>query len=133
MIWDRVPVSTPSPFRPVKTPALLVTLSSTDPDNDNQIFSVVAGPANGTLGTMGIPVCAGGGPRTCTAVVTYTPSANFNGPDKYTFKTNDGLFDSNTATVSITVTEVYDVPVADDDTDAVAEDGSTTNSVLAND
>ena len=40
--------------------------------------------------------------------LTYTPDANYNGPDSFTFKANDGTEDSNTATVSITVTAVND-------------------------
>jgi VCBS repeat-containing protein len=34
---------------------------------------------------------------------TYTPNANFNGSDSFTYKANDGTDDSNTATVTITV------------------------------
>jgi len=37
---------------------------------------------------------------------------NYNGPDSFVYKVNDGLADSNTATVSITVTPVNDPPVA---------------------
>ena len=46
---------------------------------------------------------------------TYTPDANFNGPDHFTYKANDGLADSNVATVFITVLPVNDAPVAVDD------------------
>ena len=42
---------------------------------------------------------------------TYTPAANFNGTDTFTYKANDGLADSNVATVTITVTAVNDAPV----------------------
>ena len=35
---------------------------------------------------------------------TYTPNANFNGTDSFTYKANDGTADSNVATVTITVT-----------------------------
>ncbi|MFQ5590125.1 MAG: Ig-like domain-containing protein, partial [Phycisphaerae bacterium] len=42
---------------------------------------------------------------------TYNPNANFNGADSFTFKANDGTVDSNTATVSITVSPVNDPPV----------------------
>ena len=46
---------------------------------------------------------------------TYMPSANFNGADSFTYKANDGLLDSNVATVSLTVTAVNDTPVASND------------------
>jgi hypothetical protein len=38
--------------------------------------------------------------------VTYTPSANYSGPDSFTFVANDGIVASAPATVSITVNEV---------------------------
>ncbi len=40
----------------------------------------------------------------------YTPNANFNGSDSFTYKANDGTADSNTVTVSITITAVNDAP-----------------------
>ena len=45
----------------------------------------------------------------------YTPAANFNGTDSFTYKANDGTDDSNLATVTITVNPVNDAPVAIDD------------------
>jgi len=42
---------------------------------------------------------------------TYTPQANYQGSDSFTFKANDGTQDSNTETVSITVIAVNDAPV----------------------
>lgn len=41
---------------------------------------------------------------------TYTPNANYNGADSFTYKANDGSQDSNTVTVSITVNPM-DEPV----------------------
>src|SRR5215216_2276467 len=35
---------------------------------------------------------------------TYTPTAGYSGPDSFTYKANDGTVDSNTVTVSLTVT-----------------------------
>jgi prepilin-type N-terminal cleavage/methylation domain-containing protein len=42
---------------------------------------------------------------------TYTPNLNFNGTDSFTYKANNGSFDSNVVTVSLTVTAVNDAPV----------------------
>ena len=45
----------------------------------------------------------------------YTPVADFNGTDTFTYVANDGTYDSNVATVTITVHPVNDAPVAVDD------------------
>ncbi|MBI1762031.1 MAG: tandem-95 repeat protein, partial [Acidobacteria bacterium] len=79
--------------------ALPIVLTGSDPDGDPLTFMIVTPPANGSL--------SGTAPN-----VTYTPRANFNGADAFTFKVNDGKADSNTATVSITVKPVNDAPVA---------------------
>jgi VCBS repeat-containing protein len=44
----------------------------------------------------------------------YTPVANYYGPDSFTYYANDGQFNSNIATVNLTVTPVNDAPVAND-------------------
>ena len=46
---------------------------------------------------------------------TYSPTADYHGPDSSTFRANDGSVNSNTATMSITVTPVNDAPVCADD------------------
>ena len=81
--------------------AKAITLSATDADGDPLTYAVVTGPAHGTL--------TGTAPN-----LTYTPAANYNGPDSFTFKAKDPK-DSNIATVSITVTPVNDPPVAVND------------------
>ena len=43
---------------------------------------------------------------------TYTPAANYNGPDSFTFRAVDAGLNSNVATVTITVAPVNDAPVA---------------------
>jgi hypothetical protein len=64
---------------------------------------------------------------------TYTPPANFNGPVSFTYRANDGTADSNTATVTITVTPVNDVPVAANDAAGTDQNASVDVDVLAND
>ena len=104
------------------------TVVATDVEGDALIYSVVSGPsaAQGTLSFL------------ANGSYSFTPAANFNGPVSFTYMANDGTDDSNVATVSITVTEVNDAPVAGDDPlSSVAEDsGARTISIaslLAND
>src|SRR5207247_2084419 len=52
---------------------------------------------------------------------TYTPAANFNGSDSFTYKANDGLLDSNMATVALTINPVNDAPLAVNDSFATDE------------
>ena len=100
--------------------AKAVTLTATDVDGDALTYSVVTSPAHGSL--------SGPLPN-----LTYTPALNYNGPDSFTFKVNDGSLDSNIATVSITVNPVNDPPDAKDDAATTAEDTPVMISVLAND
>ncbi len=76
-----------------------ISLVAADPDGDALTYAVLSGPTHGTLSGSG-------------ASLTYTPDAGYEGPDSFTFKANDGLLDSNTATVSITVEDVNYAPVA---------------------
>src|SRR5207245_1486226 len=94
--------------------AKAITLSATDVEGSPLTYAIVAGPAHGTL--------SGTAPA-----LTYTPAANYNGLDSFTFKANDGSLDSNTATVTITVTAVNDAPVASDQ--AVTTDEDTTKAI----
>jgi hypothetical protein len=73
-----------------------------DTDVDSTVLSavLVSGPANGAL-TLG-----------ADGRFSYLPAPNFNGTDSFTYRVNDGLADSNTATVSIAIRAVNDPPVA---------------------
>jgi uncharacterized repeat protein (TIGR01451 family) len=80
-----------------------------------------------TQGTNGTVVNNGNG------TITYTPNANYFGPDSYTYTIQDSSGATATATVNVTVTSLNDPPVATNDTATVAEDSSVTTSVLTND
>ncbi|MDL1916138.1 tandem-95 repeat protein, partial [Anaerolineae bacterium CFX4] len=101
-----------------------VLTNDTDIDGDPLTAVLVVGPTNGTLTLNG-----DGG-------FVYTPNANFNGSDTFTYKANDGTADSNVATVTITVNPVNDAPVAVNDAYATDEDTAlnvATPGVLTND
>ena len=128
----------------VSTPedvAKTITLAGSDADGgllptDPLTFSIVSGsgPSHGTLGSIAAPICSAGLPKTCSADVLYTPTGDYNGPDSFQFRVKDGIVNSASATVSITVTPVNDDPVAVDD-DATVDQDSSANAinVLAND
>src|SRR5205085_8601602 len=66
--------------------------------------------------------------------VVYTPAANYNGADSFTYTISDGNGGTDTATVSVTVTSVNDPPDAVDDAVTVLESsGVTATSPLSND
>ena len=77
--------------------SVALTLTSSDVEGDTVTYSIVSGASNGTASLLGNSV-------------TYTPTANWNGTDTFTYKVNDGTVDSNTSTVTITVAAVNDAP-----------------------
>ncbi len=102
---------------------LAITLAGSDAEGNSLSYVVATAPVHGTL--------SGTAPN-----LTYTPSANYNGPDSFTFTVNDGTVTSSAATVMITVTPVNDAPVAVDDDYETNEDTVLTISspgMLAND
>ena len=100
--------------------AVATPLSATDVENDALTWTIVAGPSNGVL--------SGTAPN-----LTYTPNANFNGPDSFTFRANDGSADSNVATFSITVAPVNDAPVATNGSASTNEDVAVAATASATD
>ncbi len=96
-----------------------------DIDGDTLSAILVNGPGNGTL------------VLNPDGSFVYTPNANFNGVDGFTYRASDGLAQSNPVAVTIAVTPVNDAPLAFDDTYAVQEDTpivvSAANGVLFND
>jgi M6 family metalloprotease-like protein len=85
-------------------------------DGTTLTYMLVSGPTNGTL-NAGI----------------YTPNANYNGADSFTYKANDGTADSATVTVSITVTSVNDTPTASDQNIGVLKNINKSITLVASD
>ncbi len=113
--------------------AVTITLQALQANSNPLAFQIMSTPTSGSLGSIGSVSCSAG---TCTANVTYTPSADFNGSDSFTFRANDGSVHSNTSTVNIGVSEVNDSPSAVDDIKNTQEDTPLTFSaadLIAND
>jgi len=91
-----IPVASNQAVSTLRSQPVAVTLTGFDPQGSNLTYNVVANPAHGDLSSSG-------------AIRTYTPDASFIGNDQFTFRANDGEFDSPPATVSI---QVNDGPVA---------------------
>src|SRR6185437_3540149 len=108
----------------VAAPGVLGNDSDADGDPLSVPAASVTAPAHGTAA-----VNADGS-------FTYTPAADFNGTDTFTYHASDGTAPSTAATVTITVTPVNDPPAARDDNYATAEDTPLTvpaPGVLGND
>jgi VCBS repeat-containing protein len=90
---------------------LPVTLTGFDAEQCELQFSIVSGPAKGTLGPIANNGCTSGTPNADTATLTYTPGANLTGADSFTFRVSDGSLTAD-ATVSITINASNDAPVA---------------------
>ncbi|MFY9826644.1 MAG: Ig-like domain-containing protein, partial [Thermoanaerobaculia bacterium] len=101
--------------------SVAVLANDTDPDGD---ILTVASVTQGTHGTVSINP---------DKTVRYTPAANYNGSDTFTYTISDGHGGTATAAVSITITAVNDAPVANADAATVAEDGNVSVAVLSND
>jgi hypothetical protein len=78
------------------TSSMAVVANDFEADSHSITAAVVANPANGTLNSFN-----------STGQFTYTPTNGFTGIDTFTYKVNNGTYDSNVATVSIAVGGVF--------------------------
>ena len=90
ILGNNAPVASGQSVSTDEDTMIQITLEATDVDGDPLTYTIVDQPTNGTAVLTG-------------NTVDYTPDGNYNGPDSFTFKANDGTTDSNTATVSIDV------------------------------
>ncbi len=107
--------------------AVAISVLGNDSDVDSSLnpasVTVASQPAHGTTSV-----------NTGTGVITYTPAANYNGSDSFTYTVGDthgGT--SSAATVTVTVNAVNDNPVAVADVDSTPEDTAVSIDVVAND
>ncbi len=118
-----VPVNAPTAFDgQVTLPAngqADVTLNATDPNGDPLTYVIQSLPSHGALSdpnggnidAVPYSLLAGGN------VVHYEPQTGYQGADAFTFLATDGTYDSNVATISITIggpQVIYDFPLDTD-------------------
>ncbi len=104
-----------------------VTGNDGDADHANAslTWSLVSGGTAAANGTLVL---------NADGTFTYTPNANYNGTVSFTYQACDPLNACDNAVVTIIVTPVNDVPVANDDTFSTTEEVALTNqSVTGND
>ncbi|MBI3878789.1 MAG: tandem-95 repeat protein [Verrucomicrobia bacterium] len=103
--------------------ALALTLTGADVDSTNLTFVIVTAPTNGVLLAF----------DATNGTATYLPNTNFFGPDSFTFSASDGALTSSPATVTLTITNVNDAPVAFAQSRTLAEDTSLALTLTAAD
>jgi PKD repeat protein len=103
------PVADDQPVPTDEDTPVVITLTGSDPDGDSLTYIVTSDPSHGSL--------SGDSPD-----LTYTPNADYHGPDNFTFVANDGQVNSDPGTVSITVSPLNDQPVAHDQSVSTDED-----------
>ncbi|MGI8979218.1 MAG: Ig-like domain-containing protein, partial [Pirellulaceae bacterium] len=96
------PVALPDPFYGTAmntqlTSSTAVVANDFEAESHSFTAAVVANPANGTLNSF----------NTTTGQFTYSPNTSFVGIDTFTYKINNGTYDSGVATVSIAVGGVF--------------------------
>ena len=133
------PTAAPNSFTASEDTPFTINLLANDSDPESGKPNIVAQIDGQNIIVGGNVTVAGGtvhlnGDQT----ITFTPTANFNGPGlSFTYVARDVLGGqlSNTATVSYSVTAVNDAPVANADNGVFStnEDNPTTFNVLTND
>ncbi len=98
-----------------------VSINDIPSGDGGNTWSVVTNPAHGTLGFNN------------DGTYNYTPEADYNGMDSFTYQLCDMDSDCSTATVSLTISPVNDIPLATDDSNITNEDTAVNGDVSIND
>lgn len=95
--------------------AVSSTLIASDNDNEPLLYSVVTPPTRGSVVIT----------NASSGAFTYTPNANVNGADSFSFRASDGKANSNSATVTINIAAVNDAPVLSTIGNQIVNEGAT--------
>lgn len=120
---DGVPVASGATHVVGRNIALISALIATDPNSDPLTYTVVTSPTHGQVNIT----------NAATGDFNYYPDADYVGADSFTFRVNDGVTDSNIATVNLNVEIPNGVPVPVSDTITVLQNTSHNGNLLATD
>ncbi|HVJ31777.1 MAG TPA: Ig-like domain-containing protein [Terriglobia bacterium] len=104
---DDAPVASDAAATTPEDTALKGHVTATDVDGDHLTYSLVSGPQHGTISLNS------------DGTYTYTPNADYNGADSFTYKASDGSLESHAGIANLTVTPVNDAPVITADNTAL--------------
>ncbi|MFW1676757.1 Ig-like domain-containing protein [Pontibacter sp. JAM-7] len=123
-VSNQLPVASNDSAETDQDNSISIPVISNDSDADNDSLTL-AGFSQGSNGSV---VQSGNS-------LIYTPANGFFGNDSFTYRVSDGFGQSNMATVTVTVHQVFvnSAPVATDDSASVAMHSSVLIDVLAND
>ncbi|MEJ2649927.1 MAG: Ig-like domain-containing protein, partial [Sedimentisphaerales bacterium] len=115
------PIAKPGSLTTQEDTPMPFTLVATDPDGDTLSYEIVTAPAHGKLS------------QTAPNLI-YTPAANYNGTDSFSFRASDGINQSAITDFSITIQPMEDAPIAVTESSvSMNEDSPTTITLQASD
>ena len=117
-----LPIATAESVTTNEDTAITIDVLSNDSDDDGDLLTItnLSTPSNGTVSIV-------------DGKVIYTPNANYNGTDTFTYTPNDGIADGSAVTVTVNITAINDMPVGVAESVTTNEDTQITIDVLAND
>jgi VCBS repeat-containing protein len=101
---NQFPVADSGSWTTNEDASLVATLSGSDPEGVPLTFVL---DQNVTHGTLSLSATGG---------FIYTPNANYNGSDTFTFHVSDGVLNSSIELVTLTISPMGDAPLAVADT-----------------
>jgi len=126
-ILNHPPTAADDDYEGTEDATLLISASKgllandSDIDGDPLSVTLISGPSYGSLNLN------------ADGSFDYTPIADFDKTDSFTYRVNDGTANSDVATVTIDVKPQNDKPIANGDIATSDEDGTATIDVLGND
>ncbi|WP_016710209.1 Ig-like domain-containing protein, partial [Pseudoalteromonas haloplanktis] len=115
------PIAQAQTLRLAEDETILITLTGSDIENDALSYRIDEGTLHGSL------------VQQSNDSWLYTPTANYNGSDNFSFVANDGQLDSVSAVVSLVITAVNDAPIVSAQSASVDEDTAVVINLLGSD